>query len=179
MAKAGITEVEVKNNLKGVSDEFYEELKSKIDEELINIIQIKKQISKIQKKSKLPDLSHLTLSDLNGLELSSTQLKQDKLFEKSEHENVWFNNENQDTVVEKKKGVQTILSQSSNTERSCSNSDDYLQDQSTRLTNNGIGALEIRNLKNISYFKNKSTQTIEQDIRKILQEIKQHLETIY
>lgn len=164
---------EVRGNMRRAIDEFHEEIINEIHEELMNIEQVKKQITKIRKQYKLPDLSHLTWSELHGLELSSELSKKDRLLEKVVYENVQFNSANQDEVVKRKAGVQIISSQSSKTRTVQSDIDYCAQDKSIRVTNNGIGALETKVLKNSPYFKHKKTQLIEQEIRKALQEIKQ------
>ena len=48
---------EVKSNLKRAIDEFHEEIVNEIQEELTKMEQVKKQIDKIRKRCKLPDLS--------------------------------------------------------------------------------------------------------------------------
>ncbi len=103
---------EVKSNLKRAIDEFHEEIVNEIQEELTKMEQVKKQIDKIRKRCKLPDLSHLTWSQLESLELSykkqlNQQSKQDILIEKEKCEIEQFKKDKQDNLV---KGNNTNIS---------------------------------------------------------------------
>lgn len=55
--KMEIVENEIKSNAKRTIDEMHEEIMNQIQEELLNIKQVQKQITKIQKRNKQPDLS--------------------------------------------------------------------------------------------------------------------------
>ena len=68
--KMEIVENELKSDAKRTIDEMHEEIMNQIQEELLNIKQVQKQITKIQKRNKQPNFSLLTKLQLNSMELS-------------------------------------------------------------------------------------------------------------
>ncbi len=94
------TRNEIKSITKKVIDEFYEEIINEIQEELASIEQVKNQITRMRKRFKLPDLSHLTWSQLNELEFSYEQSLHYKQHKALEHEIEPFKDDGYDNNVE-------------------------------------------------------------------------------
>lgn len=109
VAKMENVEKKRRSNTKRAIDESHEKIMKEIEEELTKIDDLQKQIEQIRKKNKLPDLSHLTWSQLESLELSYKRPTQDKSLNTREHESVQFMNENQDRIVAKRNSDEFLL----------------------------------------------------------------------